>query len=57
MTDKTYFVNPISKTKVRRNIYAYKYPNGCININGEQFHFYSLKDAIKIWRRNNPINS
>jgi hypothetical protein len=40
----------ISKTKVRNGIFAYKYANGCININGEKFFDYSVKDAIKIWR-------
>jgi hypothetical protein len=48
--DATYFVNPISRTKVRKGIYAYKYPNGCINIAGEQYHFYTIKEAIKLWR-------
>jgi len=47
------FATPISKTKVRNNVYAYKYPNGVININGEKFQFYSIKDAIKIWRSKN----
>jgi len=44
------FSTPVSKTKVRKGIYAYKYPNGCINIGGQQYWFYSIKDAIKIWR-------
>ena len=43
------FENPLSKTKVRNGVYAYKYANGCINIQGEKFFFYSIKDAIKIW--------
>jgi hypothetical protein len=47
------FSTPISKTKVRNGIYAYKYPNGCINISGQQYWFYSIKDAIKIWRSKN----
>lgn len=49
------FSTPISKTKVRNGIYAYKYLNGCININGEKFFFYSIKDAIKEWRGKNPV--
>lgn len=44
------FEAPIGKTKVRKGIYAYLYRNGCINIQGEQYHFYTMKDAIKIWR-------
>lgn len=49
------FETPLSKTKVRNGVYAYRYSNGCININGEQFFFYSIKDAIKIWRGKYPI--
>ena len=49
------FETPISKTKVRQDVYAYKYRNGVININGEKFIFYSIKDAIKLWRSKNPI--
>ena len=44
---------PISKTKVRNGIFAYKYPNGVINIEGQKFMLYSIKDAIKIWRQKN----
>lgn len=49
------FATPISKTKVRKGVYAYKYHNGCINIEGEKFFDYSVTDAIKIWRSKNPI--
>lgn len=49
------FNTPLSKTKVRKGIFAYKYSNGIINIQGEKYQFYSIKDAIKIWRNNNPI--
>jgi hypothetical protein len=49
------FSTPLSKTKVRNGIYAYRYPNGCINIQGEKFFDYSVTDAIKIWRRKNPM--
>jgi hypothetical protein len=47
------FSTPISKTKVRNGIFAYKYANGCINIQGKKFFDYSIKDAIKIWRSKN----
>lgn len=50
------FDTPISKTKVRKGIYAYKYRNGNININGQIYAMYSIKDAIKRWRDNNPLN-
>lgn len=54
MTDL--FNNPISKTKVRNNIFAYKYANGCINIEGQKYFDYSIKEAVKLWRSKNPIN-
>jgi hypothetical protein len=47
------FEEPISKTKIRKDIYAYKYRNGCININSEKFFFYTIKEAIKLWRSKN----
>ena len=49
------FSTPLSTTKVRKGVFAYKYRNGCINIKGEKFFFYSIKDAIKTWRSKNPI--
>ena len=47
------FATPISKTKVRNGVYAYKYSNGVVNIQRKKFFFYSIKDAIKIWRSKN----
>jgi hypothetical protein len=44
------FNTPISRTKVRNGIYAYKYANGTINIDGEKYVGYSIKEAIKIYR-------
>lgn len=49
------FINPIARGKVRKGIFWYKYPNGCININGNKYYFYSIKQAVKLWRNNNPI--
>jgi len=45
------FSNPVSKTKVRDGIFAYKYQNGTININGSKYLNYSIKNAIKLWRQ------
>ena len=50
------FEAPISFIKVRKGIIAYKYRNGTVNINGTKYLCYSIKDAIKLWRKNNPIN-
>jgi hypothetical protein len=52
MTDL--FSTPIKQTKVRNNVFAYKYPNGTININGMKYLGYSMTEAIKKWRKNNP---
>jgi hypothetical protein len=49
------FSTPISKTKVRNGVYAYKYASGWIHINGQRYLYYTIKEAIKIWRQNNPI--
>lgn len=49
------FSTPVSATKVRDGIFAYKYPNGCINIEGEKYFFYTIKGAIKLWRKKHPI--
>jgi len=49
------FDTPISAIKVRKNVTAYRYRNGVINICGEKFVCYSMKDAIKKWREKNPL--
>lgn len=41
---------PIKKIKIRKGIYAYKYANGPIEIEGEVYEFYTIKEAIKLWR-------
>ncbi len=50
------FDTPISKTKVRKGVTAYKYRNGVINIAGSRYLMMSVKDAIASWRRSNPKN-
>ena len=47
------FDTPLSTTKVRNNVYAYKYRNGTINIAGEKYVGYSIKLAIQLWRNKN----
>jgi hypothetical protein len=47
------FETPIRSKKVRNGIYAYKYRNGTININGHKYLMYSMAEAIKIWRSKN----
>ena len=45
------FENPIKQKKVKAGIYAYKYPNGCINIDGQKYIGYSMTEAIKLFRQ------
>lgn len=47
---------PISSTKVRNGVFAYKYRSGSIVIEGKTYMFYSMKDSIKLWRKENPLN-
>ena len=49
------FDTPIRQRKVRNGIYAYQYRNGVININGTKYMEYSMTEAIKKWRSQNPI--
>lgn len=49
------FDAPVKSKKVRKNITAHLYRTGIININGDKFSGYSLTQAIKIFRKNNPI--
>ena len=53
MTIQDLFSNPISKTKVRKDIFAYRYANGCVNIQGKKYFGYSIKNAISLWRKEN----
>ena len=50
------FVKPTSSGKIRKGIYYHRYANGTINIMGEKFIGYSIKDAVRIWRRKHPKN-
>ncbi len=51
---KDLFDTPIAEVKVREGIYARKYRNGTINIDGTKYVLYSMTDAIKKWRKDNP---
>lgn len=51
--EATFIETPVSKRKVRNGIYAYRYRNGCINIAGQKYFFYSMTEAIKLWRAKN----
>lgn len=48
------FEDPIKSGKVRNGVWYHKYRNGVINIMGEKYVGYSIKDAIKLWRDKHP---
>jgi hypothetical protein len=48
------FQDPISKTKVRKDVFAYKYSGGTILIGKSEYVFYSMTEAIRKWRSQNP---
>lgn len=47
------FENPLSATKVRNGIFAYRYRNGLILIDGQKFYGYTIKQAIQLYRNKN----
>jgi len=49
------FSTPVSQGKVRNDVYWNKYPNGVINIDGVQYHGYSISEAIRKFRREYPV--
>lgn len=49
------FDTPIKEKKVRNGVTAYQYKNGTININGKKYVMYSMTEAIKKFRKDNPI--
>lgn len=48
------FSKPIKIKKVRKDLYAYQYLNGCINIDGIKYYGYSITDAISRYRKKYP---
>ena len=46
----------VAEKKVRKNVTAYKFRSGVVEINGMRYFFYSMTQAIKKWRKDNPIN-
>jgi hypothetical protein len=48
------FDKPLRSGKVRTNVFYHQYRNGTINIEGKKYIQFSIKDAVKHWRKNNP---
>ena len=57
MNNVDLFSTPLRSTKVRNGIYAHKYRNGTININGQKYCGYSMTEAIKKFRSDYPYKS
>lgn len=45
------FSNPIKSKRVNKDITAYQYPNGTVNIDGKKYLFYTLNEAIKKYKQ------
>ena len=50
------FETPVKQRKVRKDVIAYQYRNGTININGEKYVCFSMTEAISKYRKDFPIN-
>ena len=48
------FETPIRSKKVRDGMWAHQYRSGVINIMGQKYVFYSMTDAIRLYRRRFP---
>lgn len=46
----------VAQKKVRNGVTAYKFRSGVVEIKGMRYIFYSMTDAIRKWRRDNPSN-
>lgn len=51
------FEQPIKSGKVRNGVYWHKYRNNTIEINGKEYLYYSIKEAVSLWRKDNPIHN
>jgi hypothetical protein len=49
------FDTPIRSGKIRNGVYYHQYRNGVINIMGEKYLYYSIKEAVSRWRKKKPI--
>lgn len=48
------FSIPIKSKKVRNGVFAYQYSNGTIEIDGYEYIFYSMTEAIRKFRKDHP---
>jgi len=48
------FATPIRSGKVRDGVYYHQYRNGVINIMGEKYLYYSIKEAVSLYRKKHP---
>jgi len=55
MNNVDLFNTPIRSGKIRNGVYYHQYRNGIINIQGEKYSFYTIKEAVSIWRKKHPL--
>jgi hypothetical protein len=56
MIHSSLFDSPIRKGKIRGDVWYFQYRNGSIDIAGEKYVGYSIREAIKKWREKHPLN-
>jgi hypothetical protein len=49
------FTTPIRRKEFRKGVFAYQYPNGTINIEGQKYLMCSMTQAIQMHRKNYPL--
>lgn len=56
MTNVDLFESPIRSGKVRKDVWYHQYRNGVINIMGQKYSGYTIKEAISLFRKQFPYN-
>lgn len=54
MINMCLFETPVKSKKVRRGEWAHQYRNGNINIMGQMYVYYSMTEAISLYRKQFP---
>lgn len=55
MNNVDLFSTPTKSKEFRKGVFAHKYPNGTINIEGQKYLTCSLTEAIAMHRKKFPI--
>ena len=54
MYQHTFLDPPVRQKAVRKDVIAYQYRNGVVQIEKQRYFFYSMTAAIAQWRKQNP---